>query len=126
MQEARHVHAVGDGELLPVLAADTAAAIPGTTGAGERLVEIHDEEAVVDEHLLAFTDVARRNAIAIRVVAQVRIAGMFDQVIGIGHEADVHGAENLVEVGVETVAAEQRLGVGGKLLNLAPAEAYPA
>src|SRR6185369_6402289 len=69
---------------------------------------------------------ARRNDIAIRVVAQVRIAGVIDEVVGIGDEADVHGAENLVEVGVETVAAEQRLGVAGKPLNLAPAEAYPA
>ena len=45
---------------------------------------------------------------------------MIDEIVGVGDEADVYRPENLVEVGVEAVAAEQRLGVGRKLLHLPP------
>ena len=67
MQEARHVHAVGDAELLPVLTADAATAVCRAAGAVERLIEIDDEAAVVDEDFLALGDVPRGHDIA-RVV----------------------------------------------------------
>ena len=51
---------------------------------------------------------------------------MIDEVIGVGHEADVRGPKDLVEVGVEPIAAEQRSGVGRKVLHLAAVKPYPA
>src|SRR4029077_18360011 len=71
VQEARHVHAVSYGEHHPLPAADAAAAAGGAARAVERLVEVHDEAAVIDEHFLAFADVARGDDIPGRVEAAV-------------------------------------------------------
>ena len=45
---------------------------------------------------------------------------------GCRDEADVHRADDLVEVGVEAVAQEQRLASRRQLLHLPPIEADPA
>ena len=74
MQEARHVHAVGDGELLPVLAPDAAAAVVRPARAIERLVEVDDEAAVVDEDFLALGDISCGHDIARHVIAEIRVA----------------------------------------------------
>src|SRR5436853_5494310 len=89
MQEARHVQTVSGRELSPVLPANTAAAVLRAAGAGERLVEVHDEEAVVDEDFLAFADIARGHDIARPVVPQVWIAGVIDEIVRLGDEPDV-------------------------------------
>jgi hypothetical protein len=38
---------------------------------------------------------------------------MIDEVVGVGDEADVDRAEDLVEAGIEAVAAKQGSRVGG-------------
>src|SRR5215213_2996162 len=126
VQEAGHVHAVGDGELLPVLAANAAAAVVRPAGAIERFVEIHDEAAVVDEDFFTFADRPRRHDVPIDVVAQVRIAGMIDEVVGGGDVSDVHRADDLVEVLIEAITQEQLLYVPRKLAHLAPVQPDPA
>src|SRR4051812_37072349 len=96
VQEARHVHAVGDGELLPVLAPDAAAAVVRAAGAVERLVEVDDEAAVIDEDFLALDDISCGHDVARYVIAEVRVARVIDEVIGGGYVADVHRADDLV------------------------------
>src|SRR5258708_32798372 len=74
VQEARHVHAVGDGELFPVLAPDAAAAVVRPAGAIERLIEVDDETAIIDEDFLALGDISRRHDIARPCITEARVA----------------------------------------------------
>jgi len=125
MQKTRHVQAVGFGELLPVLAANAAAAVVRPAGALEWLVEIHDEAAIVDEDFLALADMPGRHDVPVRVVMQVGIARVVDEVVRRGHVADVYGTDDLVEVLIQPVAKEELACVTRQLADLAPVEPDP-